>query len=382
MKQSSLSLAVLLAFTLGADAWIRMHYEDATIVDRSELIVVGHLKEKSIEYVPRDSTQGKGSSWEHHASLVVTGIIKGKAAEKEIPIIIHYGLEPVVGGYVKHDGFMMDRRGTKKQFPPNLVQIYDIALDGALIVEDASKDNIWFLGHLNSVYGREPGGKLLGIVDPEDVQPLPLKEYFETYLQKNPEEAVKSYAVKHPEVSKRAQGYLNHLEVQRILKIEDPAVRFDRLLPHYLNHESWELTGETKYGIISCGDAGGKRLVSIFQDPAHKDFREDIISIWRDMYYSEAAPLLIQLLKEHDGFWAEQKLEGDWWNVDYRSALTKKRQDIYGEDYHILGALRRFRDPRSREVLELVRSRWKSIKMDNNPQMLEECEAALKELQR
>ena len=366
---------------------MRPLYEDETIVQRAELIAVGHLKENSIQYVPHENKPPEGKSWEHHATLIISEITKGKSETNEIPIIIHYGLTPVVGGYVKQDGFMMDARGGRKDIPTNLVQIFDTAeLSLTPVVEDAGKDNIWFLRQGTGIYGLDPGRNNLGIVDPEDVQPLKLKQYFEAYLNEHPEDAVKTYASDHPDVAGRAQRYLNHLVVQRILKIEDPATRFDSLLPHYLNRELWAdgkynmTKDEIRNGIIACGGVAGEKLIPVFNDPAHKDFRKDIILIWRDMDHTNAAPLLIQLLKDHDQFWAAQTLTNGWRSAGDSSELTQKRRDFYIEVYYSVATLRTFHYPQSKEAIELMQKRWKSIKYDSYPQILEECDAALKEL--
>src|ERR1051325_9501795 len=88
-----------------AQAFERPSYEDATVVERSELVVVAHLKEGSIEYIPDNS---EGSGYVHHARLVIAQVLKGECMEKEIPIIIHYGLKPVVGGHVQRAGYPKD----------------------------------------------------------------------------------------------------------------------------------------------------------------------------------------------------------------------------------------------------------------------------------
>ena len=90
-----------------AQAWLRLRYEDATVVERSELIVVGRLKRGCIEYVPHKKKPHEGASWEHHATLVISEVLRGTCRDKEIPIVIHYGLTPVVGGYVKRKNFMI-----------------------------------------------------------------------------------------------------------------------------------------------------------------------------------------------------------------------------------------------------------------------------------
>ena len=125
---------------------------------------------------------------------------------------------------------MMNVRGNSKDYPTNLVQIFDTgnsAMSFKPVVEDAGKDNIWFLRRLGGL-GREPSStNNLGILDPEDVQPLKLRKYFEAYLSPDPENAVKAYATENADIVERSQRYLNHLEVQRILKTENPTNRVE-----------------------------------------------------------------------------------------------------------------------------------------------------------
>ena len=61
------------------------------------------------------------------------------------------------------------------------------------------------------------------------------------------------------------------------------------------------------------------------------------------------------------------------------SERTRQRRDIYGEVYYGVCALRAFRDAKAREILETTKDRWQTIAFDN-PQIVEECEAALREL--
>lgn len=85
VRLSSLICALLL-YPIAAAAWLRPQYEDATVVDRSELIVVAHIKPGSTEYVPHKKQPDEGASWEYHATLVVSEVLKGKCDDKEIPI--------------------------------------------------------------------------------------------------------------------------------------------------------------------------------------------------------------------------------------------------------------------------------------------------------
>lgn len=375
-----LSLAIVLLSSDLANAWHRPRYEDATVVERSELIVVGHLEADSIKYVPHKRKVGEGRSWEHHATLVISDVLKGSSDTRGIPIILHYGLSPRVSGTSVGHGFDPDQGLLSKDDPKAAIYIVDTggsSWTGSALVSDAGKDNLWFLRKRSGFFGRKPGTGKYGIVDPEDLQPLQLKDYFLAYLSEDPESAVKRNMVNNPAVVQRAQRYLDHLEIQRILKIKDPSHRLEKLLPFYVKRTTWGVTQEVRHGIISCGKVGGKSLLIVFQDSKHKDLRDDIILIWRDIEYKEAVPLLINLLKQHDKFWENQDLKKGWWNRDVGSELTRNRRDVYGEIYYAVCALRSFADPRAREVIEITRRRWKSINFEN-PQIVEECEAALK----
>lgn len=365
-RASVLSAILLLALCPNAAlAWLRSTHEDATIVERSELIVVAHLKPGSIQKIDHDKKPGEGASWEHHATLVITTVLKGKCDKKEIPVIVHYGLTPV------------ERAGAKGG-----IEIFDTGSSagrGGSLVKDAGQDNLWFLRKRSGTFGREPGTGDFGVVDPEDVQSLELKSYFLSYMDRDPEAAVKAFAGKNPDVAERSKRYMDHLAIQRILKTEDAGKRYDALLPFFLTRTTWNMKEEATEGSVACGATAGERLKTIFTDPKYRNFRSQIIRMWRDMGYREIAPVLIALLKEHDRFWAAQDLKKGWWSDNSNPELTRQRQDIYGEVYAAAYTLRAFRDPKAKDALELTRTRWAAINFDNK-QIVEECEGALREL--
>ena len=294
--------------------------------------------------------------------------------------MIHYGLTPVVGGYFKCESCSINLPGSRKDYPKRIVEIVDTgssARGRPPLVRDARKDNLWFLRRRSGTFGRKPGTGKYGIVDPEDLQALEWNDYFLCYLADDPETAVRNYAAKHSDSAHRAQRYLDHLAVQRLLKIEDPNERFEKLLPYYVKRVTYGMKSEAREGIISCGRTAGEKLVPLFKDPKHKHLRPDIITIWGKIRYKEIVPLLADLLRKHDEFWAKQNLEKGWWNKKVGSDLTRQRRKIYTEVYRAVCTLRVFQDPRAKEALELTSRRWKSIKFEN-PQIAEECEAALK----
>ena len=302
--------------------------------------------------------------------LVITEVLKGKCSEKEIPIIIHYGLTP------SEDG--RGHRGKVK----GLIEIIDTGRCshmGMPLVKDAKKNNLWFLRKRSGTYGRKPGKGKYGIVDPEDLQPLEWKDYFRAYLADNPENAVREYARKQPGKAGRAKRYFDHLDIQRILKIKDPAKRYDKLLPFFLSRTSWNMKREARDGVIACGKIAGRRLKKIFDGPRRAISRSNIIMMWRDMRYVEVAPMLIDLLEKHDRYWATQKLKKGWWSNGTNPELTQQRHNIYGEVFYSVCALRAFGDPRARSIIEATRNRWKAKNFDNT-QIVEECDAALRKL--
>lgn len=373
---AKLSIFCFFVFSSQAAAWLRPVYEDAVIVARSELIVTGHLEKNSIEYVPHDNKPDEGRSWEHHATLIASGVLKGDLKQKEIPIIIHYGLTPKVDGRFLFSGYGMSLPGN----PKDAIEIWDTGNSRRSfepIVKDAGQKIIWFLRRRSGRRGERSGIDKFGIVDPEDIQSLSLKNYFLAYLSKDPEKAVKDQLEQNPVIAKRAQRYLDHIEIQRIIKTVDTREKVEKLLPYYIRGKRWGIKSEAREGIISCGEIAGPYLRKMFDSTANKHLRRDIIRIWGAIKYKDCVPLLISLLTEHDKFWAKQQLQDDWWNADKDTKRRRKRQNIYGEVYYTVATLKDIGDNRAKNAVELTKQRWQEINFDN-PQIVEECERALK----
>jgi len=257
-----------------------MRVEDAVLVERSELVVIGHLKSDSIKYVPHQREKNEGRSWEHHAVLAVTEILKGRLDEKEIPIVIHYGLDPYIGGRCPKDGGKINIHASQKNFPKDRIEILDTGNSSRSLkplVEDAGKDNIWFLQKRSGRYGRQEGWGKFGIADPEDLQPILLKDYFLACLAKEPEKAIKEQLKKEPHLVKRVEDYLIYAEFQRILSISDPnekAVRLCRYISpgmaprNYRGRYNWLVRKHLR----ELGELAVKPLIAILAkaEPRHK----------------------------------------------------------------------------------------------------------------
>ena len=360
--RSAIAVVILCAFPASGVAWIREPYEDIEVVERSELIVVGHLRPGSVAFVDP----------EHHATLVITEVVKGKTDAKEIPIIIHDGLDPFIEGALHTPVGSGTLSGT---FAKGSIQIVDggnSARGASPLVDDATADNLWFLRK-----GRKKNAGDYGIVDPEDLQPLALKDYLALYLEPHPETAIRAYAATHPDP--RITKYLDHVEIQRALKLEDRGDRVDRLLPYFVRGATWGRTDEVQDGIIAAGaGASGPRLLAIFAKADQKT-RASIITIWGRTRFSGAVDTLIDLLVASDAFWAAQQLHEDWWSSNLASSITAERRSRYSEVLGAVVALGLIADRRARPALELTRRRWRAIKFAN-PEIVDASKAALKHL--
>jgi hypothetical protein len=375
MKQLSILCfgALLILSESPASAWERIRYEDAEVVARSELIVVGGIKPDSLEYIRPKEAQGMW--WEHQAMLVVHQVLKGKCAAKEIPIIIHYGLEPLVGGHTKHDGLEVNVSTTG---PASAIDIVDDADEVIRILprgSDARDDNIWCLRRGSGIHGEKPGNGDLGIADPEDLQPLGMKDYLNCYLTKDPESAVRAQMQKQLDISDRAVRYLQHLQMQRILIEPDPAIRVERLLPYFQARTEWGFSNEAGAGIIAAGPVAGPYLMGLYKQTWDPNRQEDIIRMWGQIRYAGCVDLLIDLLKKQDDYWSRQKLKPGWWIDD--NPMREQWQNNYGLVFSTVYALEEIHDRRARNAIELTRKRWALIQFEN-PQIVEECDNALK----
>lgn len=218
-RMFTVAAAVVLMGSTQAHGWLRLSYQDVEVVKRSEIIVVGHLDKDSIKYVAHKVPPGSGISWEYHATLIVTTVLKGELKEKQIPIVINYGLDPLIGGRVVRENENIGMGEPDHAIPKDRVDIVDTGnscVGGPPVLEDAQKDNLWFLRHLGGDLGREAGKGPLGILDPEDVAAIKFKAYFEALLSKDvdekvgrlltdPDEAVLARVLRHLSAQHRPQ---------------------------------------------------------------------------------------------------------------------------------------------------------------------------------
>ena len=188
---AALTLLLLALAATPAQAWTRGGTRmPRSWPGRNGSSSAGWLKARSSSSPTRRAFPARGRA-EHHARLSVSEVLKGDLKPAEIPVVIHYGLTPVVGGHAKRDNFMIDNRFGRPDDPKDVIEVFDTGdLGGLLPVNDVRQENLWFLRKLGGDLGREPGHSDFGVVDPEDIQPLALKSYFLAYLSEDPERAV------------------------------------------------------------------------------------------------------------------------------------------------------------------------------------------------
>lgn len=171
-----LSALGILCIASVAYAWERRAYSDAEIVSRAELIVVAKIKESSMVLVPHD-TKNQGASWEHHLELLISEVLKGQTSATSMVVSIHYGLDPVVGGYSSNQFRFMNLRGLRTNYPKDVVEVFDTgnsAMSVTPITGDIRTNHIWLLHHVQSPHHND--SDMIGVRDPEDIQPIHKKE--------------------------------------------------------------------------------------------------------------------------------------------------------------------------------------------------------------
>jgi len=206
---------ILLLFSKYLHAELRTTYEDESVVKRAELIIIGHLKPDTIKCFKHINKTNEGKSSEHHATLIIDEVLKGTIEEKQIQIIINYGLTPVVEGYYENGDMMINIKGNRNNYPKGIIEIMDTlnsAWSNIPLVEDAGKNNIWFLRRIqrkNKIESEKLETLNWGINDPEDLQPIKLEKFFRTLLSPSPNKLLRELMQneKDTEITNRIKNY-------------------------------------------------------------------------------------------------------------------------------------------------------------------------------
>jgi hypothetical protein len=316
---------------------------DDKLVELSDCIVIGHAKNDSIE----------------KPILVISEILKGTPPSKEIPIIVPNwmavekgsGWAALTGDHDPNPGIVIAELGSMPH----------------PICGNILHDQIWFLRTDPKGYSNEKDGHVLRIWDPADVQPVELKEYFEAFLAPHPEDTLKQLAVGDSSLALRSQTFLNHADIQRILKEPDVQIRAKLLLKYYLFTDDKKRPPDQGEAALqlweSCGQTGAALLLPYFSDPKYKAMQSDIMGLWANAQYHGGIPLLVEMLEKETRFWQNQTPDQrDLW-VDIRPghSPTNEQNSSRLRIEMILFVFRQVPDPRAKAEVEKVSPIWKQM---------------------
>ena len=164
--------------------------------------------------------------------------------------------------------------------------------------------------------------------------------------------------------------------IERLTNLEE---RSRKLLPFFLKRAVWGGKYPAQAALVRFGDVAGAELQTAFDDPQYVLLRREIIHLWQEMRYRQVVPFLIDQLKQHNKFWAGQKLQKGWREVDSKD--TQLRQRIYVEDCAIVNALGSFKELTSEDILIQTRDHWKNADSEGGHSgIVKICETALREI--
>lgn len=356
------ALGLLLLTAVKALAWTHALMSDTDLVQKSDLIVIAHVKPGSIVFIPQEG----GSSWRHTAVLVISEVIKGKNASTELPVVFRYGMDPLVIG---KDGNI---RGVSRGISdPNsqIVMGYQGGEYGT-IPGDLAKDHIWFLRFPPAPIhptDKPADQNVLGVSEPEELQPVELKSYFEAFLALNPEDILKNYASGNSTLAIRSKTYLNHLAIAQILKEPDVQKRAQLLLPYFLFTDDKDRPPDQGEAALqlweSCGQTGAAMLLPYFDNPKYRAMRSDIMSLWANAQYHGGIPLLVDLLTKETTYWQNQTPDQrDLW-VDVRPGHSPTMDQITSmrRIEMILFVFRQVPDANAKAAIAKLSPIWKKM---------------------
>ena len=174
-----------LCLSTATSAAPRQHYSDQEVVSRADLIVVGRMREGSLKLVLQPASRNapltpespdyQAPSWDHHLELLISEVLKGQLSSTSVVVNLDYGLTAVADGYFSNQFMIIEFGGNSH--PKGEVLVVDTGSStrpAQPVTGDIRTNQIWLLRRER--IGSEAGQNMLGIYDPEDIQPIAKKE--------------------------------------------------------------------------------------------------------------------------------------------------------------------------------------------------------------
>ncbi len=192
-----------------AGAWGRGMPNWASLVDDAEVIAVAHIVGTPV-YVTHEPTPYQGTSFEFHARLALDEVLKGKCADPEIPVILHYGLSP--SEYIKQGTLV--RKQWRGEKPGLAIHDTGATFDMTPILTDARAPAVWLLAHYADRFGRKGGPtEDLSVREPEHLQPIGMLPFFRSILKPDP--LAMQLAFLHDPAPENKARYLQYFTARR-----------------------------------------------------------------------------------------------------------------------------------------------------------------------
>jgi hypothetical protein len=154
--------------------WLRVYRSLENRFREAEVIVVAAVVPDSVGTYPVVA-----GAREYAAALSASEVLKGALTDPTVPVVLHHGLTPVVGGLLDNEHEMIDA-GHRRE---GVIELWDTGNSalGPPFVADAREEHIWLLsrhsdywvynGHTVPEYARQ-----LGISEPDEVLPMSEKD--------------------------------------------------------------------------------------------------------------------------------------------------------------------------------------------------------------
>ncbi len=212
-------VALVLAFNAAeAHAYLPIYLPPHIVAEQADLILVGRIKEGSVEYLPvKGEWEKKEVTWFlPHARMIVTEVAHGELTDKEIVIWFGGGAVPVVGGRFEWDygGKLRKLRISRQTKSKNTIEIYEINNSWYNMYRghDFRKDHVWFLQSHSGLPGLKAGERGWCMDDSRYVAPVEEKDYYLAYLAKDTKTALLAQAEKRPDRAGEIRAFLESLD--------------------------------------------------------------------------------------------------------------------------------------------------------------------------
>jgi hypothetical protein len=388
-------LGIALAFIClcrDAAAFLPLYRADSDVAARAELIVVGRIKEGSVEYVPVEKKWGERTvnACYPRAQLIINEVAQGKLTEKEIVVWFPHSAMPVVEGKFDWDyGNAAGKRKVRLRGDHCRNSIQFGTLNSSFYpredIRDLREAHVWFLASHGGLPGMKADQRGWCLDSWEDIQLLGLKNYFVAYRAAEPKQALVAQLPNYPDRADIIHGYVDYLDAVAAGRVADPRERAARLLPwlfrgHLASMDklgSLELSAaETaENGLIAAGDPAGQLLSTELAKAKTGDGRRRIIDVLGEMKYAPAVGELVRLLSEDNNVWNNPPRGG------FNVLADPENRDRFHESFHeiqfIVQALGKIGDRKAMPAIRETLKRWRDL---DNPYLTNECDEALKNI--